>query len=308
MSTQPRSNRGRPLLAAALQAAARGWPVFPLHPYTKFPAVKDWRNRATTDPEQITRWWTSTAYNIGADCGRAGLLVVDLDDGRNHPPPGEWARHGVTHGRQVLQILRERASAPQMPDTYTVATPSGGEHRYFLAPPGLALGNTAGERGNGLGPLIDTRGQGGFIILPGSLRRTGGQRRRYEVTTDAPVAPLPQWIATALTPAPEPMRHPPLRWPPSNRQVQAYIRTVAEGVRRAAPGTRNSTLFKAACRLGERIAAGLLDETDAAATLREAANVHIGVDGCTAREVHNTITSGLTEGRRNPRWTPDHTA
>ena len=46
----------RRLLRAALAAADRGWPVFPLTPYGKRPAVKAWPQVATLDPEQRTAW------------------------------------------------------------------------------------------------------------------------------------------------------------------------------------------------------------------------------------------------------------
>ena len=71
-------------LEAALYYAQRlGWRVFPLKPGDKRPAVIDWPNVATTDPEQIRRWWAQMpAANIGLACG--DLLAVDLDrkDGR----------------------------------------------------------------------------------------------------------------------------------------------------------------------------------------------------------------------------------
>lgn len=39
---------------AAVRAAAAGWPVFPVRPRGKTPAVPDWDNAATTDIDQIT--------------------------------------------------------------------------------------------------------------------------------------------------------------------------------------------------------------------------------------------------------------
>ena len=57
-----------PRLAAALTAAGRGWPVFPLHPYSKYPAVRDWERRATCDPEELTRWWAARRHPRQLPC------------------------------------------------------------------------------------------------------------------------------------------------------------------------------------------------------------------------------------------------
>jgi hypothetical protein len=113
-----------PRLAAALHAAERGWPVFPVYSYSKYPAVPDWEHRATRDLDQITRWWQQAAFNIGIACRPAGLVVLDLDAGHGQLPPRQWARLGVRHGRDVLAVLADRAGQPDPVDTYTVATPS----------------------------------------------------------------------------------------------------------------------------------------------------------------------------------------
>jgi hypothetical protein len=196
-----------PRLVAALTAAGRGWPVFPLHPYSKYPAVRDWERRATCDPEELTRWWAAAPYNIDIACGPAGLVVLDLDTARSPQPPPDWAELGVTHGRDVLRILADRASQPDPVDTYTVATP-GGEHRYFRAPAEPQLRNTTGDRGAGLGWLIDTRATGGAIIAAGSVRRIHATLRPYRVLRDVDPVDLPPWLLTALTPRPVPPRAP----------------------------------------------------------------------------------------------------
>ncbi|MFY9808073.1 MAG: bifunctional DNA primase/polymerase, partial [Pseudonocardiaceae bacterium] len=122
-----------PFLTAALTAADRGWAVFPIIPGGKIPAIKQWEQRATTDKHQIHRLWADNpTHNIGIACQPAGLLVLDLDAGHSHPPP-QWGRLGVTHGRDVLRILAAEAGHPDPSGTYTVATPSHGEYRYFLA-------------------------------------------------------------------------------------------------------------------------------------------------------------------------------
>jgi Bifunctional DNA primase/polymerase, N-terminal len=307
MTTAPigiRSQDGHPpRLAAALRAAQRGWPVFPVYPYSKCPAVEDWEHRATCDRDQIIRWWRRLPYNTGIACGPAGLVVLDLDAGHG-PPPQPWADLGVTHGRDVLRILAARAGQPDPADTYTVASPCQGEHRYFLAPPGIELRNTCGS----LGPGIDTRGAGGTIIAAGSVRRVHGQPRRYRVTRELDPLPLPDWLLTALTPAPAPAR-PPIPLLCSPHRLDAYVRAALEGetaaVARAAPGTRAHTLFRAAARLGELIGVGVLGETTALEALLAAAPISpSGADRFTRDEAVRHVINGIARGRRNPRPLP----
>ena len=200
MSARPDTPGPAELAAVALALAERGWPVFPLRPGSKRPALhgetrcprtgpcagghRGWEQRATTDPDRIRRAWTAGPFNIGIPTGRAGLLVIDLDTPDPHDPddqaPPEHA--GATGGADVLAALAERAGQP-VPATYTVATPSaGGRHLYFLAPTGPGaplLRNTAGERGRGLGWKVDTRGHGGYVVggaAAGALALRAGGR------------------------------------------------------------------------------------------------------------------------------------
>jgi hypothetical protein len=191
------------------EAVARGWPVFPLHPYSKVPAVTGWQRAASTDPARLELWWAATrrgpAFNVGIACGPAGLVVLDLDDARGQLPPPRWGGRGLRHGRDVFAVLAAAAGAA-VPATFTVATPSGGEHRYFTAPAGASLRNTAGT----LGWRIDTRAAGGYVVAAGSALRLRGRVVRYRVTDSSPVAALPGWLCRALTPvaAPHPVPAP----------------------------------------------------------------------------------------------------
>ncbi|CCH30709.1 bifunctional DNA primase/polymerase [Actinosynnema sp. NPDC047251] len=288
----------RARLAAAVAAIDRGWPVIPLRPFGKVPALKDWDRRATLDPDQVLAWWEHRPYNIGISCRAAGLLVVDLDQ-------------GVPHGRDVLADLARAHGADDPRDTYTVATPSGGEHRYFRAPD-TPLRNTAGK----LGRHVDTRAAGGYVAAQGSIRRTMSGLRLYKVVRDLPVAPAPDWLVARLSPpVPEPRTGPGtgLRAepadPPAPRRVRAYRAAVVDGetgrVRSALPGTRAHVLFTAACRLGELVGAGFLDEHAARDVLLDAAAGHVGVDGWTEREAAHHVGNGIAAGRRRPRVIPE---
>lgn len=306
-STQTERRRGV-LLATALEYATRGWHVFPLIPESKRPATPrhtaddcdgtdpwcrgghtGWEQRATTDTARITRAWTAAAYGVGIACGPSGLLVIDTDT----PKSGSTAGPGES---TLAGLVTEHGGTEGLPETWTVATPSGGVHRYYTtAHLPAALGNSAGR----LGALIDTRGAGGYVVAPPTTTTAG----RYEVTADVEAATLPAWLVKHLSTRPAaPQRVHELR-PVTHRS--AYLRAVIEGeqqhVRSAAEGGRNHALFVAACCLGELIAGGSLTEAEAAGALLDACAGHIANRAFTEAEAWQTIRSGFRRGAAKPR-------
>lgn len=296
--------------AAALDAAARGWHVFPLHPYSKIPAVKRWEKRATTDEGTIHSWWPDKSRkNIGVACGPSGLLVLDLDAAHGPVPP-RWAALGVEHGRDIIALLAARARQPDPVDTFTVATPGLGEHRYFLRPHGTTLRGTVGDRGRGLGWRADTRGAGSAITAPDSVSDVDGTLVPYTVVRDGPVAVLPDWLVTALTP-PRPSPWPTVvpELPATSRRVAAYVNAAltaeCRNVATAEEGHRHFTLYAAAAALGELLANDWITHSAITYHLTEAARRHLGVAGFDWRELTTTIRDGIEAGRRNPRVIAD---
>lgn len=283
-----------PLLGAALDAADRGWQVFPLVRAGKVPALRNWERRATTDKRQIYRWWVNAEVNVGVATGRSGLVVIDLDDGRGAAPPERFV--GARNGRDVLGMLAAEVGAPVPTDTYEVATPRGGSHLYFRSPPGLVLRNTVGS----LGWKIDSRSVGGYCVGAGSATEHGV----YRVMRGGEVAELPDWLARALTPAPPPALAAPMELPA--RRACAYVSAIVESEARAVAaarkGTRHRVLLRAAGTLGRLVGGGELADHDARAVLLEACSGHVGIDGCTVEEVRRTVEDGLAYGRRLPRW------
>ncbi|MDN5857818.1 MAG: bifunctional DNA primase/polymerase [Pseudonocardia sp.] len=284
VTLQPSEREGcavRPnrFLDAALWLAGRGMHVFPLRPGTKTPAVRtDWEGCATTDLAQIRRWWGTARSNIGIATGRSGLLVVDLDVPKQDP--------GLPGGRAVLAAVAQTAGAVVPDNTMTVATPSGGQHLYFRAPPGVTLTNTVGR----IGPHVDTRAVGGYVVAPGSMIG----RKPYRLTCIDDPLPAPQWLLRAI----RPQR---LAGPPPDRTTTqphpAYVRAAVDGearrVAEATIGRRNHVLFTAAARLARFVDGGQLREADVHAALAAAAGRHVGTEGFTNTELRRTVQSGL---------------
>ncbi|MFI7352358.1 bifunctional DNA primase/polymerase [Streptomyces avidinii] len=290
---------GSAQFAAALDAASRGWRVFPLVPGGKRPAVSEWESRATTDRDRIARAWSVGAFNVGVATGPSGVVVIDLDRPK-HPgdtPPAAWAENGVTDGADVLAVLCERHDQPFPTDTYAVRTWSGGTHLYFLAPEGEPLRNTAGDSARGLGWKVDTRAWGGLVVGAGST--FAGQA--YEVAHDGPVAPLPGWLAELLRPAPLPAQTPVTVALTGRGRRTAFLRSAINGemerVTKSGPHEHNNSLYLAAVALGQLVAGGELGEADVTGWLLTAA-LQVGQG---EREAGRTIASGLRAGANRPR-------
>jgi hypothetical protein len=284
-------------LAETLIDAELGWHVFPVIPGGKRPAIKNWENHATTDPDAICRFWnTHPTYSVGIATGPSNLVVVDLDVAKpGQVAPDGFNMLGVSEGADVLAVLAQRAHAT-IPATYTVRTPSGGTHLYYRAPSGVQLRNTAGT----LGWLIDTRAHGGYVVASGSVLPTGA----YELVDDSEPAFLPTWMVQALTPklaaATTATNHnaPARRGKHLDAIVQGELRKVAA----AQPGAHNKTLFQAALTLGQLVAGGELDHAESTTMLQHsAAHMVTGTCQCTARQIANTVASGLRLGGTRPR-------
>jgi Bifunctional DNA primase/polymerase, N-terminal len=282
-------------LASALAAADAGWHVFPCAPGAKRPALREnWQDLATTDPARIRDWWARRPYNIGIACGQSGLVVIDLDVAHEGPGGDESGLDGPASGADALQRLC-RAHGQRYPaGTYTVDTPSGGSHLYFTAPE-TPVRNSAGR----LGPLIDVRADGGYVVGDGS--RIG--ERGYVARGDfLPLAlPLPAWMTRLLLeePAlPEITRPlPALDRAQGRAYALAAFREETRRVAEARVGTRNDTLNRAAFSLGQLVAAGLIPPLPVMTGLADAA----ARAGLPADEARRTIRSGMAAGVRKPR-------
>jgi hypothetical protein len=269
-------------LDAAVAAARRGWAVFPCRPGDKRPAVPEWQRKACTDPDRVARYWPGPTHNIGIATGPSHLVVLDLDT-HGHLPDDWRQLAGIHDGKDVLAQLCAWARQP-WPSTHTVATPSGGWHLYFAAPEGSTIRNSASQ----LGPLVDVRAIGGYVLGAGSVV----DGKQYEVLdAEEDPGPLPTWIARLLSGA----------CTATNSRGTVSITAVIAGnapgrfrglvrtVETAPVGQRNDALFWAASRAQELVAAGKVTAADAAGSLLSAA-VTVGLPEAEARR---TIASAM---------------
>lgn len=167
------------LMNAALRYAELGYPVFPCAPGDKVPLCQHGFHNATVDPDQIERWWSQHPNaNIGIPTQE--LLVVDIDGQGN-----AWLA-------DVPERMLELAVAPLS------ITPRGGSHRLFRQPVGKNWRCTEGK----LAPKVDTRADGGYIVVPPSVIAGGRAYRWAEgLALDDPPDILPEpppWLVEEL--------------------------------------------------------------------------------------------------------------
>ena len=169
-------------LRAALQCSDSHVPTFPTN--GKLPLTAHGFHDATCDQTQLRNWWAIyPTANLGMPTGKAsGLVVLDVDP-----------RHG---GNESLAALEKKYGA--LPDTMESRTGGGGRHIFFSLVEGQLIKNTTAV----LGPGLDTRGEGGYVVLPPSKHPETGQPYAWSRPVD-PV-PMPQWLVELLIRKPPP--------------------------------------------------------------------------------------------------------
>lgn len=185
----PSDERPSPL-QHALTLAAEGFYVFPCIENGRLPAIRNWPQRATRDPDTIRKIWTSydpvlevlreRDFNVGIFTGKFGtdqhLVVLDVD-----------MKNGKD-GEESLSSLDMLDGTPNWLETRQHRTPSGGRHFLYVSDTGAA--STTSRLGKGL----DTRGEGGFIVAPGSTI----DGKSYTVEDPAPLRTAPSWFVEKI--------------------------------------------------------------------------------------------------------------
>lgn len=248
-------------LAAAIDYAARAWPVIPLHwprisssrtgcscgklncgksigkhPLEKL--VPNGRNDGTSGADLICQWWERfPGANVGVLTGlESGMVGVDVDPRNN----GD------------ISLAQHIASYGELPPTPTADTGSGGSHYLFQRPDAPII--TGKDK---LGPGLDVKGDGGYIVAAPSLHACADYYTWRTHPDDVPLAPMPKWMLAILAP-PKP-KLPRFRvinrdaGDDSTRRCMSYLSRCPDAV--SGQGGHDATLH-AAC---EAFRFGLLD-------------------------------------------------
>lgn len=282
-------------LADATEAIRRGLPVFPIG-RTKMPAIRSPHHDdppgtpkcrgecghpghgvhdATLDEQRLAALFAAaphaTGYGIACGRGENPLLGVDLD-----------RKNGVDGVESLRELADERGF--EVPATAVIATPSGGLHLWFTGPAGARVPNSAGK----LGPGIDVRGYGGYLVGPGSWTPRGV----YRVAEMHPIARLPLGLLDLVTPKPVQQAAAAAPRAVPARQRSAALTGLVRLVLNSREGQRNARLYWAAVKGFEHARHGLVDHQAVTGALVEAATR----TGLSEAEARHTVQSAYRSG------------
>lgn len=146
-------------LEHALKYISIGWRVFPINK-DKRPLTSNGFKDATNDEKRVRAWWKKHPHaGIGVATGKvSGIVVLDADLQK------EEAQENLAH------LIKTRGSFEQ---TVVAQSGGGGLHFYFKHPGSdIKVSNAQNFMGfHG----IDVRGDGGYIIVPPTLHKSGNK-------------------------------------------------------------------------------------------------------------------------------------
>jgi hypothetical protein len=212
---------------------------------------------------------TGTAIVCGEVSG--GLRVMDLDG--------------------LEAVAQFECEFPYLLDTFTVVTGSGnGKHYYYYTDEPIATTRTKG---------YELRSDGCYVVAPPSLHPVTGKPyipNKTEIKRNVDLRGVMGWIRSKIVssnPAPVRMTTPLPAIKKSNYGTAA-LNAECENVRTAPQGMGNNVLNRAAFKMGQLVAGGIITYTECESALRSAAAGLSERDG--EHATLKTIRSGLNAG------------
>jgi hypothetical protein len=280
-----------PLDTAHFYAIVFNKPVFPVRVIVingaakKCPAIakRDGGNGhkdATTDWDQIAQWWGPRGkYRdalIGMPTGLAScILILDID---------------VKADRSGFDTLADLGKT-DLPETPMVHTRSGGLHLWFTYDGKIEIRNSAGI--HGLGPGLDIRGEGGWVVLPGANSGYTWDAH-WHLDTVTPI-PAPAWLGHRSKPQRR-YHGDTRRWTP-----QTILAEACTNIRTAPEGSKHEILNREVYCVATLAAAGALKESEAHHALGIATAALIAHSGCNAEQTWRFFDKAWSDGLAAPR-------
>lgn len=307
-----------PTMDAAVRYAGLGIAVFPLRPRMKAPygrttglkmasadpalAIERWTGRAQLplkpDVENRKAVTAGPSANVAIATGApAGFWVLDLDG----PAAADW-------------LAAKEAQHGPLPDTVEQLT-ARGRHLCFAWDPAwtgdLELRNRSGLNG----ASVDVRGQDGYIVAPPSVHPGDEAKgvppgwvyrwRPGHAPGEMAFAAAPQWLVDLARPAPVEAKPVAPRVRGSGQASpygEAALDNACATIAAARVGSRDSTLYRTACKIGCLVGGGEIDEAYARAALTSAGRVHVP-DAMSEAQLARQVDRALIWGEARP-FTP----
>ena len=277
---------------SVLRYAVAGLRIFPVTA-AKNPLTAHGFKDATTDPAQIEVWcekWPHCEFGWAVP---AHVVVIDVD---------------VKHGKCGYDDFKRLAgcSVQDVP-TPMATTPSGGAQLFYAA--SKPYKNAVAIAGTG----IDTRSEGGYVVLP-----TAGNGREWRrPLLGAPLLPAPTWLDVALRkPAltPRAVLAPPSSDIWAQRQAQAQLDRACAKIVGAPHGGQDATRHAQCFFIGGLIARGDLGYEEAFVALLAASRA-MPAYGKPWRNLEERVAGSIKAGMERPlplsdteRWMRDFRA
>jgi len=182
--TPPAIDKG--VICTAVRLCQLGWSLIPLHRETKVACVR-WSEYQHRRPKvnEVGRWLVVQfpGCNYGIITGAvSGIVVVEADD------------------EAAVRVLHEK-----FPPTPLRQRTRKGEHGVYRHP-GVPVGNRVRCSVRGTEYAIDVRGDGGYVVGPGSVHATGHVYAEVEPWTEQALSRTPVFDPAWFDPKPDAAR------------------------------------------------------------------------------------------------------
>lgn len=165
------------ILEAAIRWQAAGVAALPVKADgTKGPGLPTWKEyqQRLPTPEETAQWFGRGRTGVGVVTGPVSGQLEMLEFEGRAVDSGLWRDYQQAAADNGLDELLRRVA-----DGYTERTPSGGIHLLYRVADGAALPNTKLARDEQRNVLIETRGDGGFVVVAPSSGTTHGTGRPW---------------------------------------------------------------------------------------------------------------------------------